>query len=102
MFTLRPPAEMAVRVERVIVRMGGETEVSPKHNVSRIRMTVALEYNDEICEEDVLVSCKQFLVDDAHFVNDTVHGVDHVDDDDDDDDVHGVEIHGMTRFLVSF
>ena len=89
-FTHRLPAEIAVRVERVICRMNGKITISPKDNISHIRATVELEYDGEVYEEEpeeVVVSCKQFVVNDAHFVHDYEAAP---------------EINEGTHFLVSF
>merc|ERR1719266_1228278 len=68
-FTYAPPAEIAARVERIADRAGAKITISPKNNITLIRCAVA--FDDKGGDEDVIFGCKQFLIDDADYMDDT-------------------------------
>merc|ERR1712003_317815 len=65
-FTYAPPAEIAARVERIADRAGAKVTISPKNNISLVRCAVAIDDKGGD-EEDVIFACKQFLVDDSDY-----------------------------------
>jgi len=69
-FTYAPPAEIAARVERIADRAGAKVTISPKNNLSLVRCAVAFDDKGS-GDEDVIFACKQFLVDDSDYLDES-------------------------------
>merc|ERR1712154_689218 len=103
-FTYCAPAEIAARVERIADRAGAKITISPKNNITLIRCAVA--FDDKGGDEDVIFGCKQFLIDDADYMDDT-NDDDAYNSDDDQKDSEEPEVDKVTdntdkRYVVSF
>merc|ERR1712087_729100 len=101
-FTYAPPAEIAARVERIADRAGAKITISPKNNITLIRCAVA--FDDKGGDEDVIFGCKQFLIDDADYMDDTNDDAYNSDDADADVEVDETQKTDNTdkRYVVSF
>merc|ERR1712228_805984 len=90
-FTYAPPAEIAVRIEKVAGRVGAKITIAPKRNISLIRCSVR--FVDKGNDEDIIFSCKQFLIDDAYYKQQ---------EDDKKRDENDKEEYKYKRYIVSF